>query len=241
MIELPVHAAKGRVTTQGTPAPEPEYRNSIRPYLWTAGLKGDITAKGTTADVDVSFSDILDALDFALNVGYEHRFDGWSLLADLMYSKIEADAKVANTEVNATSELAYFELSGAFDIDREYDIEPIVGARCWYTSVDIDVAGFGGSDSNDWVDPLVGARWTVPLDERWSLRFRGDVGGFGIGTASDLSWQAQAVTGYALSQRTTLAFGYRYLKVDRGRGSGANETESDIALHGLLAGLDYRF
>lgn len=35
------------------------------PYIWMVSMKGDITVKGQTSDVDLSFSDFLDDLKFA--------------------------------------------------------------------------------------------------------------------------------------------------------------------------------
>ena len=43
------------------------------------------------------------------------------------------------------------------------------------------------SDTVAWVDPFVGGRIFIPLDKKWYLGLRGDIGGFGIGNASDLA------------------------------------------------------
>ena len=43
-----------------------DWQVSVTPYLWGVSLKGDVTVKGKTAEVDLSFSDILEDLDMAL-------------------------------------------------------------------------------------------------------------------------------------------------------------------------------
>ena len=54
-------------------------------------------------------------------------------------------------------------------------------------------------DTLAFVDPIVGGRVFIPLAKGWTLGLRGDMGGFGIGNASDLAlngnvsinWQTQ--------------------------------------------------
>ena len=63
-------------------------------------------------------------------------------------------------------------------------IEKCAGFR--YVDVNLDIRLDPGPDTRgnkDWVDPIVGLRATFhPLD-KWTIRVRGDVGGFGL--ASD--------------------------------------------------------
>ena len=89
----------------------------------------------------------------------------------------------------------------------------LAGLRYWNYSLDVDVFSFGVADRDrDWVDPVVGARGTAELNEDWSLQWRGDIGGFGVG--SDFSFQLLAGLRYAFHESGHLAFGYRHLDVD---------------------------
>lgn len=230
--------AAGADADAGTPPPA----NALRPYIWTSGMSGDVQAKGVSADVDVSFGDILDTLDMALMLAYEHRFEGGnSLLVDTLYTKLSQDVDVGPLEVDGIMEMAYVELSGAFPIEGSEHVDLILGTRTWYASTEIQIGGFGGDKSVDWVDPLVGLRWVTPLGDEWDLHVRGDVGGFGIGTASELTWQAQVIAATQLGEQTSLGIGYRYLDIDRETGSGTDKKEIDLGLHGLMIGLEYRF
>jgi opacity protein-like surface antigen len=96
-------------------------------------------------------------------------------------------------------------------------------------------------ESQDWVDPIIGVRLTTGLTEKLSLRVRGDIGGFGIGSASDLVWNVVAVLGYQVSRRITLAAGYRILDVDYDKGSGLRLFEYDVTTSGPVVGLAFRF
>jgi opacity protein-like surface antigen len=92
-------------------------------------------------------------------------------------------------------------------------------------------------ESRDWVDAVVGMRTRFSLSDRVSLALLAEVGGFGIGSSSDLTWQALATVGYRLGERWTLRAGYRAMYLERETG----ELEVDVLLHGPVFGATYRF
>lgn len=62
---------------------------SFAPYFWAAGLSGDIGQFGLSAvDVDASFSDVFDHLDFALMATAEARNGPYSIFGDAIYIKL---------------------------------------------------------------------------------------------------------------------------------------------------------
>ena len=74
------------------------------------------------------------------------------------------------------------------------------------------------------------------------IAFRGDIGGFGVG--SEFSWQFY--TGYShefhIGDMTMAGVvGYRALAANYESGSGKNKTEFDLILHGPVAGLSFRW
>lgn len=77
-----------------TPDPKPVVTEqgwtfSVAPYFWAAGLSGETAQFGLpTVDIDSSFSDILDNLDFAAMAIAEARYDRYSIFGDLMYVKV---------------------------------------------------------------------------------------------------------------------------------------------------------
>jgi hypothetical protein len=99
----------------------------------------------------------------------------------------------------------------------------------------VTLAGFDDDfeETIDWVDLNVGLRARVDLTDRISLGLRGDVGGFGIGSASDFTWQAMGLVNYRLGDHWILSGGYRALGYDR--------DPYDLVQHGLILGASYRF
>ena len=60
----------------------------VAPYLWAIAMKGNVTIKGVEADVDLSFSDIWDELNFALMLAYEARKGNWGLWGNSIYANL---------------------------------------------------------------------------------------------------------------------------------------------------------
>ena len=67
------------------------------------------------------------------------------------------------------------------------------------------------SESQNWVDPLLGARLQTPLSPNLRFTVFGDVGGFGAGSQL---WLVAGLLGYQVNKRFTLQAGYRYLDVN---------------------------
>jgi len=91
------------------------------------------------------------------------------------------------------------------------------------------------SERFQWVDWIFASRIRADLTEHVSGFALGDIGGFGIGSSSSLTWQAVAGLNWAFAEHWSLTLAYRALGVDR---SGAVE---DAILHGPLLGLGLRF
>lgn len=88
-----------------------------------------------------------------------------------------------------------------------------------------------------WLDPVLGFRLGVDLLDRLRLRLRGDVGGFGLGSASQLSWTAELGLVLRMTEHWEAELAWLASGLERDRGAGA----LDILVHGPRAGVTYRF
>jgi hypothetical protein len=83
------------------PAAADRWTFSVAPYLWLPSLEGTFNygpppPNGGTANVNVSESSILDALDFAFMINGEARKDRWLIATDFIYldlSSVGSDVK----------------------------------------------------------------------------------------------------------------------------------------------------
>jgi hypothetical protein len=181
--------------------------------------------EGRSVPVDASFSDVVENLDFAATAAFEAHHGRWALGTDLMYMDLGDDGDIAVTEPDIDS----------FDVDAStFMVNPLVsyrltrsgpvalhvsaGLRYWHIKNEITLAGaereLAFEGSQDWLDPIVGARLRAAFDEHWFGLALGDIGGFGAG--SDLTWQALGMLGYTFDSegRYSLLAGWRQLDVD---------------------------
>ena len=72
-----------------------------------------------------------------------------------------------------------------------------------------------------------------------TLVWRGDIGGFGVG--SDFSWHTTAYASWQVAEHGNLLIGYRHLDVDYEDGSGASRFKMDVSEGGPTVGFAWGF
>lgn len=239
---------------------EDHWRFDFNTWMWMIGADGSVGVGGRKADVDASFGDILDASDslFSFSGHFEVGHGRWAGYLDAWYGNLGADG-LSGPSGMADIDVTFEQLIVDFGVMyRVYQWQPegighghrlggIVdlygGARYNMVSLEVDPAMLASrSQDEHWVDPIIGARLIHPLSENLHARVNGDIGGFGVG--SDFTWSATAVLGYdftIFSIPATIYGGYRAIGWEYSDGSGADEFEWDVTLHGPILGLSLRF
>jgi hypothetical protein len=229
-------------------------------------LDADTTVNGLSGSVDVSFGDILDDyLDFVMFGRVEAWKGKWGLTFDGVYFDLGLDDSFKGSRIGTSFELdidvelgmadfglAYrlFEKISVRNPESKIIFEPYGGLRYSYLKqkadlnndiIDVVPEGINLGKSEDWVEPFIGARIICGLTDKVSLKVRGDVGGFGIGSASRLTWNFVAGVDYKLSKKVSLDAGYRILDIDYSRGSGSDKFAADAKLEGPVIGMTILF
>ena len=198
----------------------------ITPYVWAAGLEGDVSPFRRVPNVRVekSFSDILEELNLAGFVNLYGRYGRWVMSGDVMYVNMSdsetvgplpyvgaIDAKFDTAQLSATLQGGY----RAID-HRKFTLDVLGGARYWHLWNDLEVRTaarrFTVKSDYGWTDPLIGMRAHLHINEKVSFLAQGDIGGFGAG--SDLTWQALVTANYKFNDRFAVSAGYKGLSVD---------------------------
>jgi len=232
-------AAPGIGAAQET-AQNDSWKFTLSPYMWGTGLKGSTAIGQKKQDVDLGFSDILDALDIGAMVDFRAEKERWSIGTNFLWVDLEDDADIGLLKVEIKPTLWIVELDGDYRLTDNWKLRG--GIRYYELDIDIDFSGaetlsIGGS--KEWADPFVGVGFSAPLSERWSFAARGDIGGFGAG--SDFSWQLWGLLEYRFGKQNSVALGWRYLDFDYQTGSGNINFEIDTYLSGPIAGVRIRF
>jgi hypothetical protein len=224
---------------------------TVTPYVWAAGVYGDVTVRGRDAELDESFVDLLDKTDTLVGLAghLEVTRGRWGVFGDFFYVKTEVeDAGITGLDV--TVRMWFTEFGGQVRLldTREERVPGLTldvygGGRYSFVELDLDTAGTASANhSKNWVDPIVGARVGVHFSEHVFLLFAGDVGGFGVG--SDFAWSAMGLLGYrweGAGVEWALLAGYKALAQDYTTGSGPSRFRWDTTMHGPILGLSIRF
>ncbi|MCP4769668.1 MAG: outer membrane beta-barrel protein [Gammaproteobacteria bacterium] len=244
------------VASMATPAFADEPWTEVGVYIFATEISGDATLGSVTADVDMSFSDILDNLDIGFMAYIEHRRDEWSFIGDIAHLKIEDDdsGTVGRAlEIGLEAELTQTVLEGFAGyrfLNKSYDssdlgVDVLFGAR--HVALDIDItldtalAGFSNtrsrSEEEDWIDYVVGIRLESDYRNGW-----GSMVWLDLGEGSDSSsYQALAMVNYATSDTWKFYGGYRLLNLEYETGSGSSKFGVDLDYSGPMGGVAYKF
>lgn len=203
-------------------------------YLLGAGMSGETTVRGFSADVDVPFSQIWKNLQFGAMGRSTFRYNRWALSTDLIY--VGLGAVKNDIDVGFDQWL----VQPAVEYELTPWLSPYAGARGLRLTGEIrGPRGNSGSSTQVWWDPIVGAEVRLPATGKFRLRLRGDLGGFGAG--SRISGQIEPVLDWRVSRRLSLQAGYRWLYADYESGSGRETFRYDLVTQGPQFGATFRF
>jgi hypothetical protein len=247
---LVVHAADvGQgVPIKAAPVAIPDYAWTFQftPYLWAAGLKGDIALGPAVPPVgiDLGFMDMLKHLKMAFMGTFEARYGRLGLIADISYlhAKDQATGPFGFTNASLVDKTSFGTFLGAYRVvDQKSNwIDVVGGGRLWWRRDELDitapiVGAISATKEKAWLDPIIGIRARAYLGPQIYAEVYGDVGGFGVAAKSD--WQVMGTLGYQYSPTTSFFGGYRYLAVDYNR----NGYVWDVKLAGPIFGASFKF
>jgi opacity protein-like surface antigen len=233
--------AAGQATAQ-------DYQNSVTLYGLIPWVDTEVTGSGgNSAESTATPGDIIDSLDFGFMLAGESRFGKLSLLYDAIYADLgekgtlggpfAGSAKVDVEMLLATAALGYV-------LHEENDtlVQGYGGLRLVNVETDVSLAGGGpvgaGFDARVdeiWVDPIIGLRGRVTLNDKVSLGGFASIGGFGVG--SDLSFDIFGGVEYAFSERFSANAGFRYMTLDYDGGNA----DLDLEIYGPVVGITVKF
>jgi hypothetical protein len=231
------------------PVPSP-WSFTLAPYVWFAGMSGDVRVNGNLpkVDVDVGFGDIFKVIDWfpppTMFVG-EMRNGRFAAFTDFIYLGLDDNENVTQGQATVPIGLQIHTIVWTFgaayrvvDADRG-SLGLLAGGRLWNVNAEGSITGPQAvqerSGSKTWVDPIVGINGRLELGAGFALQAEADVGGFGA--VSDIDWQLLGTVQYAVADWVSLSIGYRYLAVDFDDGGFLY----DVALHGPILGAILRF
>lgn len=228
----PVAPALSRAAAAELPAEDAgRWTFTLEPFLWLAGIDGE-GGDGSAPPSDIGQNvSLFGEIDGGFLLALEARAPGgrYGVLADGLYLSLADDEGSLQTD----TEVWMAELGVGLALgDSAW--EAIAGLRYVDLEFGTEIGGLATDSREDWIDPWVGARGTLPLGERWRVGARADVGGFGVGT--QFTWQALAGIGFDLGKSVCLDVGYRAIHLDYDDG----DLEYDALIRGPLIAVAFR-
>ena len=241
-------SAPGAASGTKDPAGQGDWHISWVPaYLWLSGVNGNLGVAGKSIPVSASFSDVFDKLNIGYMTAFDVRKNRVGVLIDFQYIDLSSDEistpfglLFSSAHTDSQQYLLDPEIYGRVFETPKFAVDALGGIRYWHLRSSLDLRpgllpAFHASDSRDWVDPVMGARFRVNLKKGWFAMLMGDAGGFGAG--SQQTWQVYTGGGKEFKQKYSLFLGYRRLSVDYRDGGFIYDTN----MNGMLLGFAIRF
>lgn len=267
---LLLEAAKYAEKQNGAASSAKDWELFISIYLWLSGLNGDVGIGNTSADLDVGFGDMWENFDVSGQLNIEVWWKKWLFFAAPSYVKLSTSNSQTDVRgsTRADSEVKQF----MFEFGSGYRVAEIplssspngTNGDTW-PKLNIDLYGGGRIYSLDstiratqdtpdgpirqtfnrdksWFDFIAGTRLLFNLTEDLTFSAKTDIGGFGLGFSSDISWNFVTNIGYELPWwGVTPYLGYRILYIDYQDGSGDNRFVYDVWQTGPQIGIGIQF
>jgi hypothetical protein len=221
----------------------------VEPYLIFPNMSGEVGIRNLpSVEVDASPGDIFSNLKFGGMLYLEAQSDKWAITSDLLYMDLgeEATPSVVINSGRASAQQFMWEAAGLYRLAPYLEVG--LGGRLNSLNAGIDITrntigggteALSGSVSQTWYDPVIITRVTADVDDKWLFAFRGDFGGFGVGSA--FTWQAQGDVGYRFSKLFHTSLGYRILGMDYDKGSNEDRFRYNVNTFGAVLRFGFTF
>jgi hypothetical protein len=240
-------------------------------YGWLPEIDVSTQRGDRRSTTEISMGDLLDLVGDHFSViaaggHFEARRDRYILFVDAFGGYLDTDksgrvetpqgaldkeAKVRLSQVFLEYGVGYrfgrFRMAGR---ERPLTVDVLAGGRWYYNDINFRVSVSNGaigtvggraSSKLDWTDPFIGGRWAIPLLDNLTLHFRGDIGGFDVG--SHLAWNLLGGLRYFLpwrpgSTQPWVDASYKAIDFEY---DGSGSDEFDMNYRGPLLGLGVTF
>jgi hypothetical protein len=221
----------------------------VEPYLILPNMKGSVGLGDLPdATLDAGSKDIFGHLKMGFMLNAEATTGKWTIGSDVLYMKLAQGVDSGNL-VNGgeiTAKQIGWEVSGLYSVTPwlELGIGGILNSINSGVDLNVNVIGGGTTDKSKsltqtWFDPMLIARVKSKSGEKFIYQFRGEIGGFGIG--SDLAWQIQAYAGYLFSKLFQITGGYRIISLDYETGTGQDRFMYNVDTSGPVVRFGFNF
>lgn len=192
-----------------------EWNYTASVYLFMAETDTGVGGQSAT----LSFSDALDNLDAAFMGAFEANNGQWGFLVDYMLTDIGFDNSTPGPVFGDLEVSVKTQILTGYVTYRLYDTgsvktDLVAGARWYDTDTTLRLTagtapGQRRNTSDNWTDPVIGARTLFEINDKWSGGAMFDYGGVN----DRETWQVLLTANYAINDNWVASVGYRHIDV----------------------------
>jgi hypothetical protein len=234
---IPVAHAAETATSSG-------WRQTAYLYGMGAMIDGETQLGDLKVPVDVSISDIFNALEAGAMGAYRIENDEWAFSTDLTYMGLGGHAKTKGQRIGGDVDIDQLTWMATGAKRLTPHLEGLFGFAYFDLSTDLKVRlpneTRKASRDADWFDPMLGLRYSTPFaDGSWTFNMRGDIGGFGMG--SDFMYHVTAMVHKQQTPTVGWYVGYRVIDFDYEEGRGSKYQRYNLTEQGPGLGVSFSF
>jgi len=247
-LPAPVKRTESHVEASAPQAAEDDetWRYEVRPYIWTAGIYGDLRVNNTTAQTGKGSTSILGMLDFTAAAQVEAIRGRWRLMFDENYVNLgtTGTGPGGNVTLDVQPTMNIFEAGGSYTavtvrnkkatvtnpLPPIFRAEVLGGVRWFHLGLGLQANNNPPVEgSRNLVGPFVGSRLKVSPHKAVTLIGKFTVGSSGAG--ANLAWSGEGLVDLRLKKSFSLGGGYRVLDMN------ADQPGNRVGFNGQLRGL----
>lgn len=264
-MPVPVPTAAAAAAATAAPTAANPWAATFELYGFLPWIQSTTTIRDLETDAALGPGQVINLLQSAFSFRGSVEKDRLGLMVDVLYSQLGASPSKSGPRglLNLDTDLTV--INGFYDLalrwrfgDREvaigrpgrWSVVPYAGMRMVQARLDVgaQVTRNGpfslgperlASLDHTWIQPVVGTQASLFLSPRLRLFARGDIGGFGLAGAEDLSGNAQVGFGYAVGNNTDLNLSWRYQGLRWSNGTASNGLTLDE--NGVELGVKFFF
>jgi len=234
---------------------------TFTPYLWATTLETDVgTTSIPSVESQINFKNLLDLVEIAWMSSFEarHKNSRWGFMNEIIYMRVNDDQNFSvngpvtgrwqfDGEVDITMKEGLSDFLATYYPEAMPNLTLFGGMRYVLVHTKIDLEGdvrrpiladipvnSAVKHNEDWIDPVIGARYSQAINDKWQWMIRGDISG-----GNDLEFGSLLTAGlaYKMTKGTEFRFGYRYGRLDY----DSSDFVFDQTLNGAIAGVSFKF